>query len=170
MGLMLLLFGRKLFWLFVAFSGFMVGAWFSEILIPHSSQWIQIAVALGVGISGALLAVMIQRVAFVLAGFFAGLYMVMMAIQSFGFNDLSTVMIIAGGAVGAAAGYVFIDWAIIILSALIGAGVVAESIAGSLRLSPSMGMLLFSVLAIIGSLIQIRAMDAMKNNENGRNY
>lgn len=159
MGLMLLLFGRKLFWLFVAFSGFMVGAWFSEILIPHSSQWIQLAIALGVGIAGAVIAIMIQRVAFVLAGFFAGLYMVMMAMQAFGFNDLITVLILAGGVAGAAAGFLFIDWAIIFLSAMIGAGMIVNDLIAALRLSPLLSISAFMVLSIIGIVVQMRIME-----------
>ena len=154
-GLLLLLFGRKLFWLLVAVSGFMVGFQFSEMMFPYYQQWIQLTIALGVGIVSALLSILVQRIAFVLAGFLAGLYMVLMGTHSFGFNDISSVLFIFGGVVGAVAGYVFIDWAIIVLSSMVGAGLIV----GSLRLSPAMIGIVFIVMSIIGSLIQIRLMD-----------
>lgn len=162
-GLMLMLFGRKLFWLFVAFSGFMVGFEFSAMMIPYSSQWIQVTVALGVGIIGALVAILLQRMAFVLAGFFAGFFIVLMAAQSFGLNDISAILFVFGGAVGAVVGYIFIDWAIIVLSAMIGAGVIVNVLIGVLRLSPVISMAFFISLAVIGAVVQIQLMDDVKD-------
>lgn len=158
-GLMLLLFGRRLFWLFVAFSGFMVGFQFSEMMIPYSSQWIQVTVALGVGIVGALVAILIQRMAFVLAGFFAGLYMVMLATHSFAHSDIFAFWFILGGVFGAVAGYVFIDWAIIALSAMIGAGLIVNALIGVLRFSPAISMICFMILSVIGALVQMQLKD-----------
>jgi len=155
-GLTLLLFGRKLFWLLVAFSGFMVGFQFSEMIIPYSPQWIQVTVALGVGIMGALMAILLQRMAFVLAGFLAGLYMVLMATQWMGTNDFSFVFYILGGVVGAVAGYIFIDWAIIVLSAIIGASVIVNALMVVLRLPPAISIVSFMVLSVIGAVFQIR--------------
>ncbi len=155
MGLMLLMFGRKLFWLFVAFSGFMVGAGFSEMIIPSYQQWVQVVIALGVGIASALVAILAQKVAFIFAGCLAGLYMVLIGTQSLGFNEILFVLYILGGAVGGAAAYLFIDWAIIILSSLIG----AELIASALGLSSTMSILVFMLMSIIGALIQIQSMD-----------
>jgi len=157
MGLMLLLFGRKLFWLFIAFSGFMVGVGFSEKIIPLSQQWVQLVIALGVGLVGALVAILAQKAAFVLAGCLAGLYMVMIGGQFLGYFEFPLVLYILGAAVGGAAAYLFIDWAIIIFSSLIGAGLIV----GVLRLSPAMSMIAFILLSIIGALIQIRVMDDM---------
>ncbi len=167
-GLVLLMLGRKLFWAFVAFSGFMVGIQFSEMLMPYYSQWIQVAVALGVGIVGALLAILVQRIAFVLAGFLAGLYMVFMATQSFGYSGISFLLFLFGGAAGAMAGYLFIDDAIIVFSALIGAGVIVSGIAGACWLAPAIRVGLFLVLSMIGIWIQMRSMAGMEENKRTR--
>ncbi|MCD6585944.1 MAG: DUF4203 domain-containing protein [Desulfobacteraceae bacterium] len=156
-GLILLLFGRKLFWLFIAFSGFMVGFGFSEMLIPLSQQWVQLVIAIGIGIVCALVGILVQRIAFVLAGCLAGLYLVLIGSQFVGYNDVSAVLYIFGGAIGGVAAYVFIDWAIIILSAMVGAGLVASV----LGLSPTISIIAFMLMSIIGALIQIQSMDEM---------
>ncbi len=158
-GLILLMFGRKLFWLLVAVSGFMVGVQFSEMMFPYYQQWIQFSIAIGIGLASALLAILVQRVAFVLAGFLAGLYMALMAAQSFGLNDISGILFIFGGAAGAVAGYIFIDWAIIVLSAMIGAGVIVNVFIGVLRFPSVISIVSFIVLSVIGSLIQMRLME-----------
>ncbi|MDA3895554.1 MAG: DUF4203 domain-containing protein [Desulfobacteraceae bacterium] len=155
-GLVLLLFGRKLFWLLVAVSGFMVGVQFSQMLFPDYSQWIQLTIALGIGAVSALVAILVQRIAFVLAGFMAGIFMVLMATQFFGFNDFSAFWIVLGGAAGAVAGYIFIDWAIIVLSAMIGAGVIVNVLIGVLRLPPAISIIFFMVLSVIGAVVQMR--------------
>jgi len=154
-GLILLLFGRKLFWLFIAFSGFMLGAGFSEMIILSYPQWEQLVIALGVGLVCALMAILAQKVAFVLAGCLAGLYMVMLGAQSLGASDVSSVLYIIGGIAGGLAVYIFIDWAIIILSAMVGAGLIA----GVLQLSMALSVFVFAFLSIVGALIQIQSMD-----------
>jgi hypothetical protein len=158
-GLILLMFGRKLFWLLVAVSGFMVGVQFAEMMFPYYQQWIQLSIALGLGIFCALMAILVQRIAFVLAGFMAGLYMALMVTQSFGLTDITGILVVFGGAFGAVAGYIFIDWAIIVLSAMIGAGVIVNAFIGVLRLPPSISIVSFMVLSVIGSLIQMRLME-----------
>jgi hypothetical protein len=164
-GLILLMFGRKLFWLLVAVSGFMVGVQFASVVFPNFQQWIQLTIAIGIGIGSALLAILIQRVAFVLAGFLAGLYMALMAAQSFGCNDIYAVLAVFGGAAGAIAGYMFIDWAIIVLSAMIGSGVIVNALLGMLRLPWSVSIVSFMVLTIIGAVVQMQLMDDISDKD-----
>lgn len=158
-GLILLMFGRKLFWLLVAVSGFMVGVQFAEMMFPYYQQWVQLVIAIVIGMVSALMAMMIQRIAFVLAGFLAGLYMALMATQSFGFNDISTILIVLGGVFGAVAGYIFVDWAIIVLSAMIGAGVIVNTLIVVMQLSSAVSMISFMVLSVIGAVVQIRLLE-----------
>jgi len=155
-GITVLLFGRRLFWLFVACSGFMVGVEFSKILIPQYSQWIQVAVAMGVGVLGAVLAVVAQRIAFIVAGALAGLYLVFMLMAFSGYGYLPPGFFLVAGILGAVAGFVFIDWAIIGFSALVGAGVVVNA----LHLPANMNLLVFAILSVIGIWIQWRQYEA----------
>ena len=154
-GITVLFFGRRLFWLFVACTGFMVGVGFSEILIPQYPQWIQLIVAAGVGVAGAVLAVLAQRIAFILAGALAGVYLVFIIVDFSGYGYMPPGFFLVAGILGAVAGFVFIDWAIIGFSALVGAGIVVNAF----HLPADMRLLLFILLSLIGIWIQFRQMD-----------
>ena len=54
-GAAVLLFGRKLFWLFVAALGFAVGLEIAAYFMKEPPTWLTLAVALGCGVVGALL-------------------------------------------------------------------------------------------------------------------
>ena len=71
-GAAILLFGRKLFWLFVAALGFAVGLEIAAYFMREPPQWMTLLVALGAGVLGALLAIMLQKFAIAIAGFVAG--------------------------------------------------------------------------------------------------
>src|SRR5205823_14268624 len=71
-GAAILLFGRKLFWLFVAALGFAVGLEMAAYFMREPPQWMTLLVALGCGVIGALLAILLQKLAIAIAGFIAG--------------------------------------------------------------------------------------------------
>src|SRR5437588_12484980 len=71
-GVAILLFGRKLFWLFVAALGFAVGLEIPAYFMREPPQWMTLLVALGAGVIGALLAILLQKLAIAIAGFIAG--------------------------------------------------------------------------------------------------
>ena len=87
LGLIVLLLGRNIFWLTVAIVGFLVGMEFAGMLLVDQPTWVLLAVGLGAGLVGAVLAVLVQRVAFGLAGFFAGAYLTVIVTQSLGAGD-----------------------------------------------------------------------------------
>src|SRR5262245_29252329 len=53
-GAALLLFGRRLFWLFVAGVGFVVAAQLATTSLRGQPQWLILVIAVGVGVLGAL--------------------------------------------------------------------------------------------------------------------
>src|SRR4051812_21480878 len=71
-GVAILFFGRKLFWLFVAALGFAVGLEIAAYFMKEPPQWMTLLVALGCGVIGALLAILLQKIAIAIAGFIAG--------------------------------------------------------------------------------------------------
>jgi MFS family permease len=152
LGLILLLFGRKLFWLFVGIAGFLLGVQFGGVLLPDQPQWIRLLVALGAGFLGALLAILVQRVAFALAGFYGGAYLALLIAQSFGAESISILLFIVGGIIGAIVAALIMDWAIIVISSLVGAGAVVEALA----LGQGTSIFAFLVLAAAGILVQAR--------------
>ena len=155
LGLIVLILGRKIFWLMVAIVGFLVGMEFAGMLLVDRPTWVMLVVGLGAGLVGALLAVLVQRVAFGLAGFFAGAYLTMVAAQSLGAGNTTIILPIAGGVIAAVIAVLLMDWAIIVLSCLVGAG----AIVAQLPLSPRVGAILFAVLVIIGIVVQARLME-----------
>lgn len=155
LGLVVLVFGRKIFWLSVAIVGFLVGMEFSGMLLADQPIWVTLLVGLGAGLIGALLAIFFQRLTFALAGFFGGAYLALMVAQRFDVHSHGILVPIVGGVIGAIIAALLMDWAIIVLSSLVGAGAVVSQLA----LRPANGAIVFVVLAIVGMLIQAKLME-----------
>jgi len=155
-GIGLLVFGRKLFWLFVGLIGFASGIQVATRFSPGQPEWMVLAIALAAGVLGALLALFLQWLAIGLAGFLAGGYIV---VRLFHVSGLMTggmywVLFLIGGIIGLILIVILFDWALIILSSLVGAGLITESV----HVAHSGALLLFIVLAIAGILVQSRLM------------
>jgi hypothetical protein len=150
LGCVMLLAGRNIFWLFIALAGFLVGFELAGIWLADKSLLLQVAAALGAGLLGALLAVVFERVAFALAGFFAAAYLALIVIDRIGVTAGESVIIIASGLVGALIAALVMDWAIIALSALVGAAAIVATFA----MPPAIEIALFIVLVAIGVIVQ----------------
>ena len=74
LGILLLLAGRKLFWLAVGIMGFLTGAHFAQVITP-ANEWAVLAIAFCFGILGAAFAVAFQWVGVLLMGFWGGGYL-----------------------------------------------------------------------------------------------
>src|SRR5213595_2081728 len=70
-GIVILLFGRKLFWLCVAAVGFAAGVEIAPHLVNEPSPLLALTVALVLGLIGALLALFLQKIAIAVLGFLA---------------------------------------------------------------------------------------------------
>ncbi|PWT88568.1 MAG: hypothetical protein C5B54_10440 [Acidobacteria bacterium] len=151
-GILLLLFGRRLFWLFVGILGFVIGFHFAEKGLGGQTQMVQLLIAVVVGIAGALIAIFLQRLAIGIAGFFTGVYLTQLILAAGNWQSISWVwlLFLLGGVICAAVSMLVFDWALIILSSLTGAGLIIES----LHLSASEQGIVFLVLAIVGIFIQ----------------
>lgn len=160
-GLILLVFGRKLFWLFVSIVGFLFGMGFAGLIFPDQPQWIQVLFALGAGFFGALVAVLAQRIAFALAGFYGGFYFALILAQSFSQGGNSLVMCTVVGVIGALIVTLIMDRVIIVLSCLVGAGAVVQSSG----LGQGMRIIVFLLLVIIGAFVQTRFLPHSKQEE-----
>src|SRR5437660_12322930 len=71
-GAVILLFGRKLFWLCVAAVGFAAGVEITPHFVHEPSTLLALSVALVLGLIGALLAIFLQKIAIAVMGFLAG--------------------------------------------------------------------------------------------------
>jgi len=152
LGLIMLVFGRKLFWLFVAIVGFLVGMEITKLLLVDQPIWVQLLGGLVAGLLGALLAIFVQRFAFILGGFFAGAYFALLLAHPLGVAGASLILALAGGVIGAIVVALLMDWAIIVLSCLVGGGVIVSQ----LRLRDTKTAIIFFVLVIIGIFVQAK--------------
>src|SRR5438046_9823407 len=71
-GVVILLFGRKLFWLCVAAVGFAAGVELAPHMVHEPSPLLALTIALVLGLIGALLALFLQKIAIAVLGFLAG--------------------------------------------------------------------------------------------------
>ena len=62
-GILLLFLGRKLFWLFVAVVGFLLGLTYAPQLLSNQPQSVILTISLITGLLGALLAALLQKLA-----------------------------------------------------------------------------------------------------------
>lgn len=151
-GLLLLLAGRRLFWVSVACVGFIVAYHLTLATGMGGPAWIAWALPLGIGLVGALVALVYQKIAVVLAGFMIGGLIVTDLFHLLGIYDgiFSLIILVAGGIAGAIAMLVIFDWALIVLSSLAGAFVIVQS----MGLDNTMGNSAILVLALLGTMVQ----------------
>ncbi len=150
LGAVLLFYGRKVFWLFVGVLGFQSGLTFFHRVV-HLPGELGLILAIAIGIVAALLAVFLKKIAIGLAGLLAGASLAS-ALAAKLPAEFSWILTLIGAVLGVVVLMALFDWALIILSALIGAGMVLEASA-----SPVPGAtLIFILLVIFGIGIQAR--------------
>lgn len=150
LGLLLLLFGRRLFWLFVAAAGFVAALQAVPALMPTQPQWLVLLAAVLAGLIGALLAVFVQYVAAGLAGFLVGTHLVLGLHAAFAVTTVEWLVIL-GGVAGALCGVFLFDRAIILLSAYLGATLLLEPFG----LQSGSYLLTFVALFALGVILQV---------------
>jgi len=153
-GLGLLLAGRRLFWLFVGGAGFLAGFMLAQAYFPDQSENARLVLALGIGLAGAVLAYVAQKIALSLGGFLAGgflgatLVRDLLALS----GPAPAAVFLVGGLVGLVLIHVIFDWALTLLSAVAGAYVIGQM----LPLGDSAQLVVVAVLAALGVAVQKR--------------
>ena len=153
-GAVILFFGRKLFWLCVAAVGFAAGVEIAPHLVHEPSPLLALAVALVLGLIGALLALFLQKVAVAVLGFLAGGKLAGAIAAAFfvHYAQYSTFIFLIGGVVGAILLLALFDWALIVVSSLIGAHLIVYQ--SAIVLPASGSTIVFIGLAVLGILVQ----------------
>ena len=153
-GVVILLFGRKLFWLCVAAIGFAAGVELAPHLVQDPSALLSLTIALLLGIIGSLLALFLQKIAIAVLGFLAGGKLAGAIAAAFfvHYAQHSTIVFVVGGVIGAILLLVLFDWALIVVSSLIGAHLIVYQ--STIALPQSGSIILFIGLAVVGILVQ----------------
>jgi hypothetical protein len=151
-GVVILFFGRKLFWLCVAAVGFAVGVQIAPLLVNEASSLLALIIALAFGVLGVLLALFIQKVAIAVLGFLAGGKLATAIAAAFfvQYAQYSTIIFVIGGIIGAILLLAVFGWALIVVSSFIGAYLIQSAIV----LPPTGLTLVFIGLAILGIFVQ----------------
>ena len=154
-GLAVLLLGRRLFWLFVGAAGFAVGLHVARTLLAEQPEWVVLVLALVLGVLGAILAIAFQWLAVGLAGFAAGVQGTFIAAEALGLEaQWLWLAALAAGIVVAALVLWLWDPVLIVLSALLGAVLLAPLIA----VPPVARPWLFVSLVVVGIVVQARVL------------
>lgn len=151
-GVLLLIAGRRLFWLALGVAGFVLALVFAIRYLDVGPLWVQVALALVAGAAGALLAVFLQRAAVALAGFLVGGYGALVLWLELGQGQgpgAWLVFLVAGVVAAILAGALF-EAALVAVSALVGAVLIVDA-AG---VQGAAALALVIVLALAGGLVQ----------------
>lgn len=156
LGLLLLFRGRKLYWLALGGAGFFLGLSVAGRLFPDTTTGLELGLGFLFGIGGAFLAVLAQRMAINIGGFVlggaGGLWLAYLLAPVLHFPNEIWVWIVA--AVGAVAGVylasALFDVAVLTLTTLIGAALIASRS----HLAPPQDVWLLLVLALVGLIAQ----------------
>jgi hypothetical protein len=153
-GLVLLLFGRRLFWLLVGVVGFVAGWTLALGGSHHGTSDGGLLLALLAGIVGVIVAFMAQKLAVAVAGFLLGAYAAagFMGWSLSALNPGHALVLLVVGVVAAVLAVMLFDIALIVYSALAGAGLILHG--AQLHLSSDVRLLLLLALAAVGAAVQ----------------
>lgn len=156
LGIPLLFWGRKLFWFFVGAVGFVAGFWLADRFLATNEQWVLLLVSAALGLVGIMLALAVQKLALTVAGFIAGAYLVFRLVENLNFNlaGWNWLIIVLGGVIGSFLILSIFEWALILLSTLLGANLISQSSIQFANFDLGPQTILFFVLLVLGLLIQ----------------
>jgi MFS family permease len=155
-GILLLTTGKKLYWLFVAVVGFVIGLALASQL-NLNPQWLNYVVAFGAGVIGAILGTFLQKLAIALVGFLVGgygAYYLANTLLGVKAEPTNWMAFIIGGIVGLLLVASVFSWALYILSSWAGATLVTRTVTEGVKLDPTLGMVMFFLLFVLGMIIQ----------------
>ncbi len=153
-GIIFLTSGRKLFWLFVACVGFVIGFEYGGNLTGIKDPWGILILAFGTGVAGAFLAIFIQGFAICAAGFLIGGFAAINLLELTGYlsHQYFLPAFIAGGLIGLVLMVSLFDYALIFLSSIAGAFMIVHII----YMTPPVKTLVFLILAMSGAVFQAK--------------
>lgn len=146
-GLLLLFFGKRLFWLAAALVAFLFGyQLFGNLLGPGLS----LLLAVVLGIIFAWLAIKFIKYAAYFVAFLAGAIALPYLMGIFGIEMAWFILALIGGAIGLILVAVAFDWGLILITAWAGASAITFGLQQWLSLDGTFGTVIFLVLMVVG--------------------
>ncbi len=150
-GGVLLVAGRRVYWLLVGLVGFVLGFTFAAELL-EGPEWVTLVAGLAAGLLASALAVFFQKIALGVAGFVIGGLAVLWWAEQMGWSEVPWVWVVAlvVGVLGSLLTRTVFEVALIILSSVLGATFILEALQ---RPVDEMSAL-YLVLVVAGVVIQ----------------
>lgn len=155
----LLFLGRELNFLFAAAMAAFIGFRLSPLLPPQWPGWADYAFMGVLAVLAAALTLSNERFGYFFSGFLAGGYFLIEYFEP-GMLTVPWLLFLIGGVIGSLILGIFTEWALMIVTCLIGAYYVTTLF----RLSPTAEILVASGLFIIGALTQVILMRMQKSD------
>ena len=157
-GAIILFLGRELNFLFAGGMAALIGFRLVPLLPDARPSWADPAVVAGLGVAAAILVLINERAGYFISGFLAGGY-ILSEYSAPGIMVIPVLPFIVGSIVGALIIGFLTEWALIVVSSVIG----AIYLTGMFLLTDTARTLLTAGLVIIGALTQVLIMRAQKN-------
>jgi hypothetical protein len=155
----LLFLGRELNFLLAAAMAAFIGLRLTPLLPAQWPSWTDYALMGLLAIVAAALTLRNERAGYFLSGFLAGGYFLIEYFEP-GVLTVPWLLFLVGGVIGSLIIGIFTEWALMVVSCLIGAYYVTNLF----RLSPTAEILVGAGLFIIGALTQVILMRMQKND------
>ncbi len=159
LGLVALLLGKRLFWLFAGIVGFALGWWLTDLLLTaNTNPILLLLVEVVAGLVVAGLARFLGRWAIRIVAAIAGFVVLPTLLRDLGM--LGDISQFSWGVIGAVAGFVFAlfltNWTLIFLSSILGAGLILNGAQTFISLSEAVRMIVGFILIALGVVVQSR--------------
>ena len=156
----LLFLGRELNFLLAAGMAALIGLRLTPLLPFQWPGWSDYAFIAGLALIAALVTIIRERFGYFLSGFLAGGYF-LVEYYAPGLLTLPLLPFIVGGVIGSLILGIFTEWALMIVTCLIG----AYYVTGLLTLSPTAETLVGGGLFVVGTIVQALIMRAQKTSD-----
>jgi hypothetical protein len=166
-GVTVIVFGRRLFNLSVAFIGFAFGLILAGLLWRQNNDGAALLIALAFGLAGAALAMKLRDFVLGVAGFLGGgmvalelVYIIRQQISVINLDWPDLIVFLVGGALGWLAIEFVYDWSLVVLTAFLGADMLVNAIDRTMHLPAPVAVLLLTTLGVVGVSVQARPLRA----------
>ncbi len=157
-GLILLFAGKRFFWLMAGLVGFLF-AW-SIVGNLFGTGWLAIILGLVLALVLGWLAVQFVKIAAYIIGLAAGAFILPALLGLVGIHFAFLLEALIGGVIGLLLMMFFLEWGLILLTALMGASAVGGGLEATLGIGPAMSGLVMLALFVAGVIVQARNKDS----------
>ena len=159
-GGILLFLGRELNFIFAGAMAGLIGFRLTPLLPPQWPAWSDAAFMITLGLIAAIIVLINERFGYFVSGFLGGGFLL---VEYYAPNQLTVPILpfIVGGAIGTLILGLLTEWALILVSAAIG----ASYILNLFRMDPTAEILIGAGLFIVGALTQVIIMQSQKQHE-----